>query len=123
MLTTETRQFSKGNQTEFSIDLGIVRCVDGQWQRLIHQKTGIADWDRYIWNEARNSRGLEERVCALKERGLWLKVRSVYLKKKNFYLKQNDTDHPSFIVYIEAVNEVYYDCQNAMARSIIFSMQ
>ena len=30
-----------------------------------------------------------------------------YLNIKNRYLRQNDHDHPSFICYIEAVNNVY----------------
>lgn len=37
----------------------------------------------------------------------WHKVKDAYLNKKNMYLTRNDYDHPSFVCYIEAVNEVY----------------
>ena len=30
-----------------------------------------------------------------------------YLEKKNMYLSWQDRNHPSFVVYVEAVNEVY----------------
>ena len=108
-LTTKTYYFKKGNRTPFSIDLCIVATNNnGNRCRLIHEKTGIAQWDRYYWNEAKHSDGLENRIAWLKDNDVWLEVRDTYLEKKNHYLCQNDHDHPSFIVYIETVNEVYY---------------
>ena len=108
-LTTKRYSFKKGNPTPFSIDLCIVRTdINGNWYRLIHEKTGFVQWDRYYWNEARHSKGLEKRIDWLKENDCWLEVRDTYLQKKNTYLSRNDQNHPSFIVYIEAVNEVYY---------------
>ena len=107
-LTTEKRHFKKGNQTEFSIDLAIVREYNNRWQRLIHQKTGLTHLDQWIWNEAPHSNGLSKRVNTLKRNNLWLEVHEVYLRKKNAYLCNQDPHHPSFIAYIEAVNEVYY---------------
>ena len=113
-LTTEKRHFTKGNGTEFSIDLCIVSTDnDGCWYRLIHQKTGFAAYDRYYWNEARQSNGLADRVQRLKKNGCWLEVREAYLEKKNLYLSRGDHNHPSFICYIEAVNEVFYKYANA----------
>ena len=53
---------------------------------------------------------LDRRVDILKENDLWLKVRDTYLEKKNMYLRRQDHEHPSFIAYIEAVNEVYHKC-------------
>jgi hypothetical protein len=107
-LSTERRYFTKGNHTEFSIDLAIVQERNNSWYRLIHQKTGIVQFDQWYWNEAPRSHGLDRRVDVLKENNLWLEVRDTYLEKKNMYLRRQDHDHPSFIVYIEAVNEVYY---------------
>ena len=107
-LTTEKRHFKKGNQTEFSIDLAIVREYNNRWQRLIHQKTGLTHLDQWIWNEAPHSNGLSKRVNTLKRNDLWTEVREVYLRKKNAYLCKQDPYHPSFIAYIEAVNEVYH---------------
>ena len=106
-LTTEKRQFIKGNQTEFSIDVGIVVENDHEWYRLIHEKTGFAAYDKYYWNKMPNSKGLSKKVDELKKNHLWQKVRDTYLDKKNRYLKQCDYNHPSFNVYIESVNEVY----------------
>lgn len=109
-LTTGQITFTKGNRTPFSIDLCIIRLDrNGSWYRLIHRKTGFEQWDQYYWNEARRSRGLTDRVKWLKKHDHWLEVRNTYLVKKNRYLTINDHDHHSFICYIEAVNEVYYN--------------
>ena len=108
-LTTKLHRFPDGNQTSFSIDLCITRVDEyGRKLRLIHNKTGIVQLDSWIWNEAPHTKGLEDRVDWLKGNGCWLELREVYLGKKNMYLSRNDHDHPSFIVYIEAVNEVYF---------------
>ena len=113
-LTTERRYFTEGNSTEFSIDLCIVYADDGdRLFRLIHQKTGFAACDRYFWNKVPSSSGLAYRVRWLKENGCWLEVREAYLEKKNMYLSHGDHNHPSFICYIEAVNEVFYKYANA----------
>lgn len=107
-LSTERRHFTKGNSTEFSIDVAIVAEGKNQWFRLIHQKTGFAAYDRYYWNEAPCSEGLSAKVDKLKKYHLWTNLRNAYLDKKNMYLRRQDRNHPSFNVYIEAVNEVYY---------------
>lgn len=113
-LTTDRRYFTEGNLTEFSIDLCIV-CADDddRLYRLTHQKTGFAAYDRYFWNEVPSSNGLTYRVRWLKKNGCWLEVRETYLEKKNMYLSRGDHNHPSFICYIEAVNEVFYKYANA----------
>lgn len=107
-LTTEKRYFSKGNDTRFSIDVCIVcEDVDGNYYRLIHEKTGITYYDRYSWNRAPNSRNIREKAKYIKEKGKWVLVREQYKRIKNKYLTANDHNHPSFICYIEAVNNVY----------------
>ncbi len=107
-LTTDYYHFNKGNKTSFSIDLCIIYVdSNGSWYRLIHEKTGYVQSDRYYWNEARQSRGLTDRVEWLKGNDCWLEVRDAYLDKKNMYLTRNDHNHHSFNVYIEAVNEIY----------------
>ena len=107
-LTTEKRYFTKGNHTEFSIDLAIVQERNNRWFRLIHQKTGFDQFDQWYWNEVPHSHGLSQRVKTLKQNYLWLEVRETYLDKKNMYLRRQDHTHPSFIAYIEAVNEIHY---------------
>ena len=107
-LTTERRVFKRGNKTAFSIDLAITFKNNFGWHKLIHDKTGWVIYDRYYWNEIQDSRQLEEKVYAIKLNHLWDEVRSTYLDKKNLYLQRNDNTHPSFIIYIESVNQVYY---------------
>ena len=103
--TTEYRHFTKGNKTEFKIDLAIVRESSYGLERLIHRKIGIHQW---YWNQAQNSNGLADKVSKIKSENLWLEVRDLYLDKKNMYLRRGDiNNHPSFNVYIETINEIY----------------
>ena len=107
-LSTKKLHFMEDYQTKFSIDLAIVfEEQDGTWYRLIHEKTGYVDHDRWIWNISRNSKELTNKVKWIKDNNLWSKLRNAYLNKKNMYLRRGDNEHPSFICYIEAVNEIY----------------
>lgn len=107
-LTTKKMHFKSENRTNFSIDLAIVyESNDGAWHRLIHEKTGYTGLDKWYWNEMPQSSGLRKKIEWIKNENLWLKVREAYLNKKNMYLRRRDTNHPSFICYIEAVNEVF----------------
>lgn len=107
-LTTRKIHFIKGNSTEFSMDVCIVyRDTKEHLYRLKHKKTGFTYQDEYYWNEAPHSAGIQEKANYIKKRGKWELVRKQYLDIKNRYLRQNDHDHPSFICYIEAVNNVY----------------
>lgn len=107
VITTEKRYFTNGNKTPFSIDLAIVRKINGNWERLIHDKTGFVNLDRWYWNIAPNSRGLSDKVYEIKKENLWNEVRDLYLAKKNIYLRRQDYNHPSFIIYLETINEIY----------------
>lgn len=107
-LTTELRYFTKGNNTEFKIDLAIIQERNNAWFRLIHRKTGFVLYDQWYWNEAPQSTNLSHRTNILKRNHLWEEVIDTYLEKKNMYLGRQDHNHPSFVIYIEAVNEVYY---------------
>ena len=95
----------------FSTELNIAIVAEGRegtWFRLIHEKTGIRQYDRWFWNEGPQSKGLNDKVDWLKDNHLWLEVRETYLTKKNLYLSRGDRNHPSFNCYIEAVNEVFH---------------
>ena len=107
VFTTEKRQFNQGNKTPFSIDLAVVKKDSYGWHRLIHHKTGFFAFDQFYWNIVPDSRGLFDRVSAIKREYLWNEVIDVYLAKKNMYLRRQDHNHPSFIVYVETVNEIY----------------
>jgi hypothetical protein len=94
-------------RNQYAIDVCIVMQDDGHYHRLIHKKTGRVYNDEYYWNIAPHSRKLRKKVEHIKQCGKWELVRDQYLRLKNHYLTQNDHDHPSFICYIEAVNNVY----------------
>ena len=107
-LTTKKVHFVEGNPTEFSMDVCIVcRDTAEHFYRLKLKKTGFTYLDEYYWNEAPHSAGIQKKAKYIKERGKWQLVRTQYLDIKNRYLQRNDHDHPSFICYIEAVNNVY----------------
>lgn len=106
-LTTKPLHFADNPKIEFSIDLAIVKQNDNEtWERLIHEKTGFASDDKYYWNLVQNSAKIRERAQKLKQGGHWNTVREKYLHIKDNYLQKND-HHPSFVCYIEAVNNVY----------------
>lgn len=107
-LTTKKLYLESNPEIEFSIDLAIVTMnTNGKWYRLKHEKTGYFYDDRYYWNEAPNSKGYNEKAIKIKKAQCWELVREEYKNIKNKYLTCNDHDHPSFICYIEAVNNVY----------------
>ena len=61
----------------------------------------------YVWEEARNTTEIDEKVEYIKDNDSWEDVRNEYLKLKNRYLSFNSDNHPSYVCYIEAVNNVY----------------
>ena len=64
--------------------------------------------NQYVWNEVPHSRNVTIKAKQIKAAGLWLNVRNQYVNLKEMYLSRWwDIDHPSFVVYIEAVNNVY----------------
>jgi hypothetical protein len=91
---------------KFSIDVGIIsQNKNGKLQRLIHDKK--VSWDRFLWVIALNSEAIDEKAAEIKSAGCWDEVRQDYLQRKNRYLTNNDHEHPSFICYIETINDIY----------------
>lgn len=107
VLTTKERVLKRGNKTPFKMDVCIVTEDTEGNLRLIHEKTGWICNDSYYWNQAPNSKVIRDKADFIKKSGQWSAVREEYLRIKNQYLKRNDHNHPSFICYIEAVNNVY----------------
>ena len=102
--------FNDTPKVEFSFDVAIVRRnKNGNLMRLIHNKKarGFGPLDQYTWNEVPSSHNVSEKADEIKNAGKWQLVRDRYEDKKNEYLECGDTDHPSFIVYVETVNEIY----------------
>lgn len=107
-LTSKPIQYESGNKTKFAIDVAIIkRDKEGHYHRLIHEKTGWDINDRYFWNIALDSKRVKQKADHIKKNGKWALVRDQYLKIKNRYLSENDFNHPSFVCYVEAVNNVY----------------
>ena len=106
---TALLHFKDTPNVEFSFDVAIIKKnPNGNYMRLIHNKNVYAlGWDQYTWNEVPNSHQVKDKADELKKAGLWQKVRDRYREKKNMYLSWQDRNHPSFVVYVEAVNEVY----------------
>lgn len=92
-----------GKTVVFSFDVALIREKGGQ-SKLVHDK----EKDIFIWNQIWDSGDLDKKVAMIKKGGHWKAVREDYLELKNMYLKKGDQNHPSFIVYIQAVNQVYH---------------
>ena len=92
----------------FSIDVCIIWIDDdGNYNRLIHKKTGYVSDDEYYWNLGPNAKDFKEKEKAIKQEGYWEWLKDEYIEIKNRYLKNGDHYHPSFICYIEAVNNTF----------------
>ena len=92
------------SQVAFSFDLAIlVRDGDGSYYRLIHDK----GCNSYHWGKAPSVHHIKKKADAIKSKCCWDEVQKRYKDKKNMYLKRQDKNHPSYIVYVETINEVY----------------
>lgn len=104
--------FENEPNVKFSFDVAIVARNDkGTYMRLVHNKNAILTWNgysnQYTWNEVPSSHNVKEKADKIKKAGQWLLVRNRYVELKNLYLQRQTKDKPSFIVYVEAVNEIY----------------
>lgn len=89
---------------EFSADIAIVASnKNGLFCRLIHDKKN----NKYDWSPIPNSDKVYDRFRKLKQYGYMNSIKERYLDKKNFYLRKQDHSHPSFVVFVEAVNEIW----------------
>lgn len=98
----------KNSQIEnpmFSMDVAIILGDKSQIrQRLIHQKEN----EQFYWNKIPSSMNLGRKRNQIREVGRNQELKACYLKLKNRYLsKGQEDDHPSYVVFIEAVNQVY----------------
>lgn len=126
---TALRHFDDEPSIKFSFDIAIVkRNSNGTLYRLLHNKNAFGFGnDQYVWNEVRNSHDIAQKTQQIKSEGLWLEVRERYVELKNMYLLCHDKNHPSFIVYVEAVNQVYneYFCQksNSYPKAMVIKLR
>lgn len=108
VISTRKKRIVRGSNIEVSIDICLIKKDPfGRWYRLIHKKNQTYQFGQWCWEMTPSLNEIEYKADYLKENGLWQELRSVYLEKKNMYLTRNDYNHPSYICYVEAVNEVY----------------
>lgn len=89
---------------DFSADIAILaKNSNGQYCRLLHDKQR----QKYDWAPMSNSEKVYERFRKLKNYGYWEDIQELYLKKKNYYLSIQDKEHPSFVVFVETIKEVW----------------
>lgn len=101
--------FTDTPNVQFSFDIAILwKNKNGTLCRLIHNK----QYGTFTWCEVPSSKNVASKVEKIRNLGQWNNVRDRYLKLKNLYLSREDQNHPSFIVYVEAVNQVYQKIQN-----------
>lgn len=99
-----SRLVLNNDEQVFSFDIAILaENKNGNLCRLLHNKL----YGQFTWNEVPNSHNVKDKADLLKRKGRWNEVRQTYLDLKNMYLSRNDNNHPSFIVYVEAVNQIY----------------
>lgn len=89
----------------FRLDVGIhwIEAEQEMTKHLVRNK----DNSGWHWEERGDSSNIKTKVEAIGKAGLRAKLEEIYLEKKNMYLKRQDDDHPSSVVYLEAVNEVF----------------
>ena len=103
---TSILHFKDSTEIEFSFDIAILtRNSNGNLCRLIHNNKGCWN-ENFTWNEVPHSKNVKDKADKLKRNGLWNLLRDVYLDKKNMCLSRGDKNHPSFVIYVESVNEV-----------------
>ena len=88
---------------EFKVDVALILAGKNGYSRLVRDR----NTKRYIWNLTRKSGDLKPKLNAIKAAGCLNRLADIYQQKKNMYLSRQDHDHPSFVVYVEAVNELY----------------
>ncbi len=94
--------FSNQKKLEFSIDIGIVSMSKNKnLQRLVLNKKH----NKYTWNLVFGGSDLDQKINLIRNSGDWNKLRNCYLNFKNQYI--GDENHPSYICYKMAVEEVY----------------
>jgi hypothetical protein len=102
-------------EPRFSMDVCItMEDRSGRNYRLIH-RSRRAGMDEYYWNPARSFKEIERKESVIKKSNKWELVREQYLRLKRHYV--SDENHPSFICYIEAVNNVYHEITSKMHKN------
>lgn len=100
--------------TLFSFDIAITfDSNSGTRYRLIHKKTGNTRRDQWMWEPMARSKNIDKKVQWIKQNGYWEEIRAQYLNRKNKYLSKGDNNHPSYVCYIETINDVFNALKNS----------
>lgn len=100
-----TYKYFENEKLVFSFDIAILKKNEktNKRSRLIHKK----ETDEFVFEEVREDLDVSAKVKFIKDKNKWDLVKEKYLNKKNEYLSSQDEYHPSFIIYVVSVNEVY----------------
>ena len=94
----------------YQLNLKVLTNI-GDWQRLIHCKTGSIQSDTWFWNQTPDSRDIKRKETYIKNNSDWQLVREKYLTYKNNNLVFDNNNLHSFTCYERAVNDVYNQLQ------------
>lgn len=98
-----TLKYISSGMLEFSFDVAIMQeNENGYLEKIIFDKK----YNRYIWNQVKDSKDLNDKVLLVKQRLGWNAVRERYLELKNDSLSNND-ETKSFSIFIQVINEFY----------------
>ena len=98
-----TLKYISNGMLEFSFDVAIMQeNENGYLEKIIFDKK----YNRYIWNQVKDSKDLNDKVLLVKQRLGWNAVRERYLEFKNDSLSNND-ETKSFSIFIQVINEFY----------------
>ena len=110
VLTARLFLTSDPNKKIFSFDIAILaKNTNDEFCRLIHEK---GPFERFYWNQVPSSHNVYDKADELKQYGWWDDIQTKYVDLKNMYLQRMDYNHPSFIVFVEAVNQIYQEYEN-----------
>ena len=86
----------------FTFEFFVITNNNGNYSRVIIKK------DQLVELPMLNKDDLDKKESRIRFSRLWEEVTSSYLNKLNMYEKREDTNHPSFVCFIESINEVYH---------------
>lgn len=122
-ITTREIWIDKENQVGFKINIMIFfEKPDGTLNRLFHEKNVFPKLDRCYWVQTPHSQDIRKKADFIKENNRWEEVCEQFISLKNRYLNCDDHTHPSFVCYIEAVNNVYHAIEQDHAEKSTFDI-
>ena len=86
----------------FIFEFFVITNNNGNYSRVILKKGSLVELPML------NKEDLDKKESKIRFYGLFENVNNGYLNKLNMYEKRQDPNHPSFVCFIEAINEVFH---------------